>query len=120
VAYVQFDQAQPDGTQSGALTLERIRENQAAIRDMVLSGMAPGWGFATGGGTPDQPATVTYSKGVERLRLSFTWGVSGGSDGNVTQVIVDYSSNSGSLYSAMGTFVLTYNSDGSVNSGVWS
>lgn len=118
--YVPFNQALPDGTASGAATLEDIRENQAALRDMILTGFAPGWNMTPSGGTAEQPGQILLSKGTERLRSVLTWGTTGGADGNVTQIVASYSSNSGSSYDSIGTFTLTYDSNSNVTSGTWS
>ena len=120
MAYAPFNQALPDGTANGAATLEDIRENQAALRDMILLGFSPGWNFAMSGGTADQPDQVLLSKSTERLRAVLTWGTTGGASGNVTQVVASYSANSGTTYDSIGTFTLSYDSDANVVSGNWS
>lgn len=120
MAYAAFNQTLPDGTANGAATLEDIRENQAALRDMILLGAAPGWSFTPSGGTAEQPDQILMSKGTERLRTVLTWGASGGSDGNVTQMVCSYSSNSGTSYDTVGTFTVSYDANGNVVSGVWS
>lgn len=120
MTYSAFDQTRPDGLSSGAVTLEHVRENQAALRDMILLGAAPGWSFAPSGGTAEQPAQILMIRGTERLRTLLTWGSSGGSDGNVTQMVCGYSSNSGVTFETIGTFAVSYDANGNVVSGVWS
>lgn len=120
MSYIQYDQTKPDGTGNGSATLQHMRENMTAMRDMVLLGAAPGWAYAPSGGTAEQPATMTFSKGVERLRAVLTWGTTGGSDGNATAVALSYSSNSGTSYVAIGTQTINYDSAGNVTSTTWS
>ena len=121
MAYTGLDLTKPDGaTQNGAQVLQSVRDNQRALRDMIVAGFAPGWGMAPSGGTPEQPAQVLYSNGVERLRVALTWGATGGGAGNVTQAVYAYSSNSGGSYDTVGTLSITYDTSGYVTGTTWS
>ena len=79
MAYTGLDLTKPDGaTQNGAQVLQSVRDNQRALRDMIVAGFAPGWGMTPSGGTAEQPAQVLYNNGPERLRAALTWGSTGG------------------------------------------
>jgi len=72
---------------------------------------------------PAQPDQWLYSKGAERAKLKLIWN----SDGNVTQAIVEYSSDSGVTYSPLGgtgypnaIMTIGYDADGNVSSISWS
>ncbi len=121
MAYTGLDLTKPDGaTQNGAQVLQSVRDNQRALRDMIVAGFAPGWGMAPSGGTPEQPAQVLYSNGVERLRVALTWGATGGASGNVTQAAYAYSADSGTTYSTIGTRTLSYDTAGNCTGITWS
>ncbi|AUN95868.1 hypothetical protein [Pseudazoarcus pumilus] len=119
--YTHFDPARPDPvTENITQFAEGIRENLAAIRDMVVGGMALGWSYAPAGGSAEQPETLTWAKGTERIRASLTWGVTGGEAGNVTAALFEYSADSGDTWDAIGTHSITYDSAGNVTGASWS
>jgi hypothetical protein len=76
--------------------------------------------MAASGGTADQPATITYSKGTERVKADLTWGTAGGEAGSVTVAAYSYSSNSGTSWDTIGTKTVVYDSAGNVVSTNWS
>jgi len=125
MAYDPFTDGKPVATDTGLQAIDYMRENLMALRDAVTAGAMPGWNYAPSGGTNDEPAQIVYSKGTERVRGSLTWGTTGGEDGNVTKVVWEYSSNSGTLYEAMddasGNYVenIAYNTDGTIASITW-
>jgi hypothetical protein len=56
MAYTGLDLTKPDGaTQNGTQVLQSVRDNQRALRDMIVSGFAAGWAMTPSGGTADQP-----------------------------------------------------------------
>ena len=120
--YTPFDASKPDAaTQNGTQFAQATRDNLAAVRDAcILGGGFPGWNLAAAGGTAAQPATLTYSRGTERVRATLTWGTTGGEAGNVTTAVYAYSSNSGSSYDTIGTKVVTYDADANVTATTWS
>lgn len=119
--YIDFDPDTPDWTtQTGTEFAQSVRDNQAALRDMVVLGSFPGWNLSVSGGTAEQPAILLRSKGTERLRASVTWGTSGGEDGNPTVILYEYSNDSGVTYSAIGTNTITWDADGNVVATTWS
>lgn len=121
MAYVPLDLTKPDAsTQSISAMGTSTRQNLAALRDAVVAGILVGWDMTPSGGTAEQPATLTYAKGTERVKAVLTWGSSGGADGNVTQAVYSYSSNSGSSYDTMGTLTISYDTSGNVTGTAWS
>ncbi len=122
MAYVTFDVTKPDGsTQGGSAVLQSVRNNMQALRDsLVMSGLFFGWPVTVSGGTPEQPTTFIYSKGVERVRSVVTWGTVGGASGNPQTIVYSYSSNSGTSYDTIGTKVVVYDANGNVTSTTWS
>lgn len=121
MAYTGLDLTKPDGaTQNGTQVLQSVRDNQRALRDMIVSGFAAGWGMTPSGGTAEQPAQVLYNNGPERLRAALTWGSTGGEAGNVTQAVYAYSSNSGGSYDTVGTLSIAYDTAGYVTGTTWS
>lgn len=121
MAYTHFDQTLPNpATQTLANVCNSALNNQKALRDMLLLGLLVGWNATPSGGTPFYPAVVTYSKGVERLRRTTTWGSSGGATNNPITIVMEYSANSGSSYDPIGTVSITYNANGSTAGTTWS
>ena len=122
MAYTLFDPTKPDAT---AQTLTQMgtseRTNMAALRDaIVFVGVFPGFNLAVSGGTPEQPALLTYNKSTERVKTALTWGTAGGELGNVTVAVYSYSSDSGTTYSTIGTKTITYDASGNVTATTWS
>lgn len=120
MAYNAFTDGKPVGTDTGLEAIDYMRENLMALRDAVVAGAMAGWDYAPSGGTADEPATVTYSKSTERIRGSITWGSSGGADGNPTEIVWEYSSDSGSTWDAIGTESITYDASANVTAVTWS
>jgi len=121
MSYPHFDPARPDAaTQNITQFAGSIRENQAAIRDIVVLGAAPGWAYSWSGGTAAKPSTMLWSKGAERLRAACTWGTSGGAADNLTSAVFSYSSNGGVSYDTIGTHNINYTAGGDVSSTDWS
>lgn len=121
MAYVTYDQSKPADPQNGAQVMQSTRDNLRAIRDAVLMGGGFfGWPLAVAGGTAEQPATLTYSNGTERVRATLTWGTTGGGAGSVTTAVYAYSSNSGTDYDTIKTKAITYDASGNVTATAWS
>lgn len=120
MAYTQFAKDKPVLADTGAVVVDSTRQNLMALRDAVLMGIAQGWTLAVSGGTAEQPGVITYSNGVERLRLTVTWGSSGGALGNPSTIVYAYSGNSGTLYENIGTATMTYDASGNMTGIAWS
>jgi len=115
MTYTAFADDKPVASDSGLTVVDDTRNNLMAMRDAVVMGAMSGWNYAPSGGTAEEPATLTYSKGTERLRATLTW-----SGGNVTQAVWAYSSNSGSTFDTIGTESITYDSGSNVTAVSWS
>lgn len=90
-----------------------IRQNLFAIAAQAAAGVAPYmWARVQTGADETQPDTDVYSKGVQRIRLTYTWGTSGGANKNATKIVFEYSADSGSNYYPMldeeGNYVMNY------------
>ncbi len=121
MSYPHFDPARPDAvTENITQFAAGIRENLAALRDIVLLGVAPGWSYSTLDGTPEEPAYLFWAKGGEFIRAACTWGDTGGEAGNLTEAVYAYSDDGGLSWHPMGTYTITYNASGDVTSAVWS
>lgn len=121
MAYTHYNPAAPDAvTQNGAQFGTATRQNLQALRDMVIAGVTPGWAMAPSGGTASQPAVITYSNATERLRVSLTWGTTGGAAGNVTAAAYSYSADAGSTWDAIGARTIDYDAAGFVTGTTWS
>lgn len=118
--YDAFADNLPVSTDNGLKVVDDTRKNLMAMRDAVVMGAMDGWNYNPNGGTAGQPAQFVYSKGTERILGSVTWGTSGGADGNVTQIVWSYSSNSGSTYDTIGTQGITYDADANVTAIAWT
>lgn len=123
--YTQFNSANPNGaSQAGPAYSDAIRKNFQALRDAVLAGALYGWNYDVdnGTGTAEQPQYVYMKKagGTEWLQQTLTYGSSGGGAGNVTQIVLKYSANSGGAYDTIGTLTITYDANGNVTDTLWS
>ncbi len=120
--YTPFDPTKPDAT---AQTLTQMgqseRDNMRAIRDAaIMGGGFYGFNLAVSGGTADQPALLTYDKGVERVKAALTWGTVGGEAGNVTVAVYSYSADSGATWNTIGTKTVTYDANSNVTATTWA
>lgn len=123
MAYTQFDATVPDATTTSVEVMgDDTRANFEALRDAVLTGGLYSWNYSVtaGTGSAEQPQYVFMKSGTKWLRSTLTWGTTGGADGNVTVQLVEYSSNSGSSYDAIGTLTYTYDSSANVTATTWS
>lgn len=117
MAYTHFDRTKPDATVQNISQMgDSERNNLRAIRDACLMGGGFfGWNMAAAGGTAEEPATLTYSSGTERVRATLTW-----SGGDVSQAVYAYSADSGANWDAIGTKTITYDGNGNVTATTWS
>lgn len=118
MAYTAFDPALPDGaSQNGTQFGQSSRNNLKALRDADFFGGDSGWTYSQSGGTASEPTTMLWSKGTERIRITATWGTTGGNNGNVTTAVLEYSSNSGGVYDTIESRTMTYDGSGNFTSG---
>lgn len=91
------------------------------------AGLVPGWDFQAqdpAGTYPPtdslEPAALVWSRGTERYRALITWGTSGGDAAAPTAAQMQYSTNSGGSYAALGDAISLGNaSDGALVSAAW-
>lgn len=118
MAYTQHNPTTPAPTQNGTEFATSTRRNLNALRDAcIMGGGFPGFALTVtnGTGTAAQPQYLTYKKGTEWIRATLTW-----VSGNVTVGLYEYSSNSGTLYEAIGTKTITYDGSSNVTATTWS
>lgn len=120
MVYVKFTPDTPVITDTGAEVIDDTRQNLMALRDAVVAGAMVDWNMAASGGTAAEPTQILYSKGTERVRLTITWGTTGGEDGNPVTVVYAYSANSGGAYDTIGTWSGTYDANGNLTAETWS
>jgi hypothetical protein len=122
MAYTLFDPTTPDATTQTLTQMgQSERNNLKAVRDAcIMGGGFYGFNLAVSGGTADQPALLTYSKGTEKIKAALTWGTTGGEAGSVTVAVYSYSSDSGSTWVTIGTKTITYDANANVTATTWS
>ena len=117
MAYVPLNPLTPEPAQDGTEVLQSTRDNMKALRDADFIGGDSGWTYSQTGGTASEPTTQLWSKGTERIRITATFGTTGGENGNLTAATLAYSSNSGSTYDTIEARTLSYDGDGNFTSG---
>jgi hypothetical protein len=123
MAYVPFEADKPVIADDGDVVINNTRENLMALRDAVVAGALKGWDMAATGGTADEPTQILYSKNnnTEAIKLTITWGTTGGEDGNPKTVVFAYSNDDfGASNEAMGTWTGTYAAGGALTAETWS
>lgn len=110
-AYTAPSRANPQQSQNGLLAIASALANDNAYQDGIILGTVAGWTLATtnGTGTAEKPQIKTFSNGVERLRLTYTW-----TGDYVTSILREWSNDSGATYVTIATEGFTR--DGSSNS----
>lgn len=123
MVYVPFVPDTPDITDTGAIVINNTRENLMALRDAVVAGALKGWNMAATGGTAEEPTQILYSDNAttEAIKLTITWGTTGGEDGNPKTIVYAYSADDfGASNEAIGTWTGTYGSGGNLTAETWS
>jgi hypothetical protein len=122
MAYTLFDPTTPDATTQTLTQMgQSERNNLKAVRDAcIMGGGFYGFNLAVSGGTADQPALLTYTKGTEKIKAALTWGTTGGEAGSVTVAVYSYSSDSGNTWATIGTKTITYDANANVTATTWS
>lgn len=117
--YTQFNSSTPDGTQTGPNAITSMRENLLAVRDGVVAQAMYGFNFSkqNGTGTDEMPQYMYYTKGVEKIRLTFTWDVT---NMRPNSIVYAYTPDSGSNYYNIGTLTFTWAGSGYLSTTTWS
>lgn len=98
---------------------------------LLMSGdLYPGWDMQAQGpvgayppSDPSKPAALVWSNGVERYRVTYTWGTSGGAINAPLTVVLEYSRDAGASYAALtadNKATITYSDSGAVIATAWS
>lgn len=120
MAYTAFDNSNPSPTQTGTNFANSAKANLLALRDAVVMGAMAGWACVPSGADLAKPTTIKYNRGTsEYLRLSLTWGTTGGAAGKVTGVVYAYSTDD-ATYDTIGTRTITYSAEGYFTGASWS
>ena len=126
MVYVQFVSDKPVIADDGDVVINNTRENLMALRDSIVAGALKGWDMSlvTGGGTDEEPDEIWYSNNTntEAIRLSPTWGTTGGEDGNATVILYEYTADDTPTitWETIGTLTNTYNANGTLTASAWS
>src|SRR5574343_586998 len=129
MAYNPYKLAYPDIARTRQQVIDEIRYNLLALRDVIaMTGMLPGWDYTPYGGTAEKPQYLYFKRSTYSIRLTLTWGTTGGATDKVEKVLFAFASNeTGSPFpgSANGTYenladeagyyVLRINYDSSAN-----
>lgn len=107
-AYTPLDTTKPAIGNARSTDISAMLANTLAVRDAIVMGRAPGWTLTVSGGTAEEPQYRVWSKSTEKLRGTYSY-----TAGYVTQVVWEWSNDTGTSYSAIATETVTY--DGSSN-----
>lgn len=114
MAYVEYDSANPDGSQTGPNAILSMRSNDRSLRDAAIIGAFKSYDYSQSGGTARQPATIFFKNGAIWLKGSITWGTTSGAKYNPTQIIWELSTNTGGAFDQIATQTFTYDSSGNM------
>lgn len=118
MAYNAFDAAKPVITDSRQDVVDKTRYNLTALRDALIMGAMPGFNYSyvVGTGSADEPQYMYYKNGNTWVRVTITWGTTGGEDGNPTQELWALSTDGGSNYDTIKTIAYTWDASGRLTS----
>ena len=117
MVYTKFTPDKPNIADNGATVIDNTRQNLMALRDAIVSGALVDWWMTPSGGTAAEPTQIIYEKtrtgNREAVRLTITWGTSGGAEGSPTTIVYAYASDwngtSTTLgWNTIGTATMTY------------
>jgi hypothetical protein len=89
------------------------------VFNALMTGMHLGWSVQYLGSDLSKPSAKVYSKGSERIRLLISYNVGGPANGKVSQIVYEYSEDSGVNYSTLGIEQFTYNMLGLLQSSTF-
>lgn len=109
-----------DTTPSGdtlATAFQRVNTHtdEAIIDTTLIAGV--GWSSTVT--NPTQPTMVVHSRGSERVRETYTYGVGGEAD-LVVQIDIATSSNAGGDWTDVGHWTLSYDAEHNFQSRTWT
>src|SRR5574340_592708 len=117
-SYTAFAPTKPIGTDTGPNVVTSANANDLVNWYAVVQGLMPGYAYSVtvGTGTALQPQYIYAKNGAYWVRFTNTWGTSGGSNGNLTQQVVDVSQDTGSTFANVCTQTFTYDASGNLSS----
>jgi hypothetical protein len=110
--YTPFSSTTPTITQTRQQIVDSSRTNLLALRDAIMIGRVAGATLSTLGGTAEEPAQRIFASGTDRWRASYSY-----VGGFVSQVVWEYSSNSGGNYDVICTETSVIDIAGNTTSG---
>lgn len=107
---------------TGTQVVDYTRNALHALRDALLYGGMKGFNsnIIVGTGSNQKPQYLYYKNGTIWIRIEITWGTSGGALDKPTVKLISYSENSGGAWETVGTYTITYTTDGYFDTGTWS
>lgn len=127
MVYTKFTPDKPVITDNGATVIDNTRNNLMALRDGIVAGALADWWFTPSGGTAAEPAIIYYEKtrtGTrECVRLTITWGTTGGEDGSPTTIVYAYApdwNGATGTFDTIGTATISYDANGNMTDLQWS
>lgn len=116
MAGIVFDPLLPSITETGIQFTESVKDNQQGLFDGILLGNMPNWSLTVtaGTGTAERPQFLEFRNDPDRVRLNISWSTSGATAGSPTQVILQYSTNSGGNWTNVRTVPVTYDGSGNM------
>lgn len=115
MAYTKVDQTKPTTSQTRQAAIDLIRTNDNAISHAVIAGLLVDWEMTFSGGTAAEPSTITFTDKTltsRKIRITFTWGTTGGENGQVKTAAWDWWN--GSSYDSMASCTFSYDSSGNL------
>lgn len=115
--YTPIDLAKPSGaTQAGTPHSQSTRDNMIAEAIGITVGQLEGYAYSqvVGAGDVMRPDTWYWKSGANWIRSTNTWGTSGGADGNLTQMVIDWSTDNGATWASVKTITYTYDASGAL------
>lgn len=113
MAYTPFVTTTPTTSgQTRQQIVDSSRNNLLALRDAIVAGRVAGWNLSVSGGSAEEPSIRLWSSGTDRIRATHTYAA-----GFITQIVWEYSSNSGGAYDAICTETVVYDGNSNQTSG---
>lgn len=122
-AYQKFD---PDlivpGTDDGAAVINKLMQLMEALLDASNMGMAVDWSGAvtTPGAQADEFIATDQADTLQKERLQYTWGSTGGSANKPTVITFERSYDGGTTWTTAKTLTITWNASGFYASHAWT
>lgn len=116
-SYTALALDKPNGaTQAGTAFGQSIRDNEIALAIGIAVGELETYAYSQSVGAGDalRPDIEYWTSGTNKIRVTNTWGTSGGQDGNLTQRVIEWSTDSGSSWAAVKTITYTYDASGNL------